>query len=100
MVILDLYIYITFFPPGLDCLSQISVMIKALMTPNTDSEMANLLKITEANSSEMKIVLKVMKRRLPGGVTKSDLSPTEPMIRFDENSLKVPFIYYECLYFT
>ena len=64
------------------------------MTPNTDSEMANLLKITEANSSEMKIVLKVMKRRLPGGVTKSDLSPTEPMIRFDENSLKVPFIYY------
>ena len=36
------------------------------MTPNTDSEMANLLKITEANSSEMKIVLKVMKRRLPG----------------------------------
>ena len=64
------------------------------MTPNTDSEMANLLKITEANSSEMKIVLKVMKRRLPGGVTKSDLSPTEPMIRFDENSLKVPFTYY------
>ena len=63
------------------------------MTPNTDSEMANLLKITEANSSEMKIVLKVMKRRLPGGVTKSDLSPTEPMIRFDEISLKVPFIY-------
>ena len=64
------------------------------MTPNTDSEMANLLKITEANSSEMKIVLKVMKRRLPGGVTKSDLSPTEPMIQFDEDSLKVPFIYY------
>ena len=64
------------------------------MTPNTDSEMANLLKITEANSSEMKIVLKVMKRRLPGGVTKSDLSPTEPMIRFDEDSLKVPFMYY------
>jgi hypothetical protein len=35
----------------------------------------------------MKGVLKVMKRRLPGGVTKSDLSPTEPMIKFDDISL-------------
>merc|ERR1719210_478121 len=34
----------------------------------------------------MKTVLKIMKRRLPGGVTKSDLSPTEPMIKFDEMS--------------
>ena len=47
------------FSAGLDCLSQLSIMIKALMTPNTDSEMASLLKITEANSSEMKSVLKV-----------------------------------------
>ena len=29
-----------------------------------------------------------MKRRLPGGFTKSDLSPTEPMIKFDDFSLK------------
>ena len=29
-----------------------------------------------------------MKRRLPGGFTKSDLSPTEPMIKFDDFALK------------
>jgi hypothetical protein len=56
-------------------------MIKALMTPNTDSEMANLLKITEANSSEMKIVLKVMKRRLPGMAI--------PVVEFSREGLKI-----------
>ena len=65
-----------------DCLHQLSSMIKCMMTSQDNSEMASMLKIADANASEIRQVLKTMKRRLPSSMGK-DLSPTDPLIKFD-----------------
>ena len=68
-----------------DCLHQLSSMIKCMMTSQDNSEMASMLKIADANSSEIKGVLKTMKRRLPSVM--KDLSPTDPLIKFDAKAM-------------
>ncbi len=68
-----------------DCLHQLSSMIKCMMTSQDNSEMASMLKIADANSSEIRQVLKTMKRRLPSMGT--DLSPTDPLIKFDAKAM-------------
>lgn len=52
---------------GLDCLISLIAMIKALLLSNDSAdEMSNVLKVIEANGIEIKTILKMMKRRLPG----------------------------------
>ncbi len=61
-------------------------MLKALTSSNdSGDELTNILKIIEANSAEMKATLKGMRRRFTTG---KDLSPTEPIIKFDDGALR------------
>ena len=71
---------------GSDCLGQLLHMLQVLIQSGNQSEMVNLLKVSEASNNEIKTFIKSMRRRLPA--VKADLSPSEPLIRFELKDLE------------
>ena len=61
-------------------------MLQVLIQSGNQSEMVNLLKVSEASNNEIKSFIKSMRRRLPA--VKADLSPSEPLIRFELKDLE------------
>ena len=73
------------YTTGSDCLGQLLHMLQVMIHANNQSELANMLKVSEASCNEIKTFIKAMRRRLP--TLKADLSPSEPLIRFDSKNL-------------
>ena len=61
-------------------------MLQVLIQSGNQSEMVNLLRVSEASNNEIKTFIKSMRRRLPA--VKADLSPSEPLIRFELKDLE------------
>ena len=61
-------------------------MLQVLIQSGNQSEMVNLLRVSEASNNEIKSFIKSMRRRLPAA--KADLSPSEPLIRFELKDLE------------
>ena len=71
------------FQAASDCLSQLTSIVRASKATEEASEMAILLKTTDSGATELKQLVKSMKRRLPPTRKGATVSPTDPVIKFD-----------------